>query len=83
MAEDMPELEPEDAQMHLELYKNGDPEEDLGHFEDQRETNIEMLRGLPVEVGSRRAKHRAAGEITKRVSARRSVQRMAPPCRSR
>ena len=60
----MPELEPDDAQMHLELYKNGDPEEDLGHFEDQRETNIEMLRGLPVEAGSRRAKHRAAGEIT-------------------
>ena len=64
LAEEMPELEPDDAQMHLELYKNGDPEEDLGHFEDQRETNIEMLRGLPAEVGSRKAKHRVAGEIT-------------------
>ena len=64
LAEEMPELEPDDAQMHLELYKNGDPEEDFGHFEDQRETNIELLRGLPAEAGSRKAKHRAAGEIT-------------------
>ena len=64
LAEEMPELEPDDAQMHLELYKNGDPEEDFGHFEDQRETNIELLRGLPANAGSRKAKHRAAGEIT-------------------
>ena len=33
------------------VYKNGDPEEDFGHFEDQRETNIELLRGLPAEAG--------------------------------
>jgi hypothetical protein len=64
LAEEMPELEPDDAQMHLELYKNGDPDEDFGHFEDQRETNIEFLRGLPAAVGSRKAKHLAAGEIT-------------------
>ena len=55
LAEEMPEFEPDDAQMHLELYKNGDPEEDFGHFEDQRETNIELLRGLPAEAGSRKA----------------------------
>jgi hypothetical protein len=35
-----------------------------GHFEDQRETNIELVRGLPADTGSRKAKHRAAGEIT-------------------
>ena len=64
LAEEMPELEPDEAQMHLELYKNGDSEEDFGHFEDQRETNIELLRGLPADAGSRKAKHRAAGEIT-------------------
>lgn len=64
LAEEMPELEPDDAQMHLELYKNGDPEEDFGHFEDQREANIALLRGLPAEAGSRKAMHRAAGEIT-------------------
>ncbi len=61
LAEEMPEFEPDDAQMHLELYKNGDPEEDFEHFEDQRETNIGLLRGLPADVGSRKAKHRAGG----------------------
>ena len=64
LAEEMPEFEPDDAQMHLQLYKNGDPEEDFAHFEDQRETNIELLRGLPADAGSRKAKHRVAGEIT-------------------
>jgi DinB superfamily len=64
LAEEMPKLEPDDAQMHLELYKNGEPEKAFGHFEDQRETNIELLRGLPAEVGSRKAMHLAAGEIT-------------------
>jgi hypothetical protein len=60
----MPEFEPGDAQMYLELYKNGDPGEDFGHFEDQRETNIELLRGLPADARPRKAKHRAVGEIT-------------------
>jgi hypothetical protein len=64
LAEEMPEFEADDAQMHLELYKNGDPEEDFAHFEDQRESNIELLRGLDADAGSRKAKHRAAGEIT-------------------
>lgn len=64
LAEEMPELEPDDAQMYLELYKNGDPEEDFAHFEDQRETNIELLRGLPAGAGARKAKHPVAGEIT-------------------
>jgi hypothetical protein len=64
LAEDMPELEPDDAQMHLELYKNADPEEDFAHFEDQRETNIELLRGLPADAGKRKAKHLSVGEIT-------------------
>ena len=64
LSEEMPELEPDDAQMHLELYKNADPEEDFGHFEDQRETNIERLRSLPAETGARKARHLAAGEIT-------------------
>jgi DinB superfamily len=64
LAEEMPEFEPDDAQMYLELYKNADPEEDFDHFEDQRETNVELLRGLPTAAGSRQAKHRAAGTIT-------------------
>ena len=64
LSEEMPELEPDDAQMHLELYKNADPEEQFGRFEDQRKTNIELLRGLPAGTGARKARHLAAGEIT-------------------
>ena len=64
LSEEMPELEPDDAQMHLELYKNADPEAELGHFEDQREATIELLRGLPAVAGARKARHLAAGEIT-------------------
>lgn len=64
LAEEMPEFEPDDAQMHLDVYRNADPEEDFGHFEDQRETNIELLRGLSADAGGRKALHRAAGEIT-------------------
>jgi hypothetical protein len=62
--EEMPEFEPDDAQMHLELYKNADPEEEFAHFEDQRESNIDLLRGLSAEAGARKARHLAAGEIT-------------------
>src|SRR5215468_8532745 len=47
LSEDLPEFEPDDAQMYLDLYRDGDPEEDFSHFEEQRETNIELLRGLP------------------------------------
>ena len=64
LAEDLPEFEPDDAQMHLEIYKNADSEEDFAHFEEQRETNIELLRGLSADAGSRKAMHREAGEIT-------------------
>ena len=64
LAEDLPEFQADDAQMYLDLYRNGDPEEDFSHFEEQRETNIELLRGLPAEAAGRRAKHSEAGEIT-------------------
>jgi hypothetical protein len=62
--EERPEFEPDDAQMHLDLYRDADAEEDFGHFEEQRETNIELLRGLPADAGDRKALHRAVGEIT-------------------
>lgn len=64
LAEDLPYFESDDAQMHLDLYRNGDPEEDFGHFEDQRETNLELLRDLPATAGSRKARHEVFGEIT-------------------
>jgi DinB superfamily len=64
LAEERPEFEPDDAQMHLDVYRNADPEEDFAHFEDQREINVELLRGLPAEASGRKALHRSAGEIT-------------------
>lgn len=64
LSEEMPTFEPDDAQMHLEVYRNADPAKDLGHFEDQRKTSVALLRGLRAEAGKRQAMHRAAGEIT-------------------
>ncbi|MDH3213914.1 MAG: DinB family protein [Myxococcales bacterium] len=64
LSEEMPELEPDDAQMYLDIYRNADPEEDIGRFEVQRAANIELLRGLPAEAGNRKAWHLAAGEVT-------------------
>jgi hypothetical protein len=64
MTEERPELEADDAQMHLHLYRDADPEDAFDHFEEQRETNVEYLRDLPVGSGSRNALHKAAGEIT-------------------
>jgi hypothetical protein len=64
LAEELPVFEPDDAQMYLDLYRDADPEEQFGDFEDQRESNLELLRGLGPDAGSRRAMHRAAGEIT-------------------
>ena len=47
MAEARPEFESDDAQMHLDLYRDADPEDAFDHFEEQREINIEFLRDLP------------------------------------
>ena len=64
LSEDNPEFEPDDAQFHLELYRNMDPEDAFDHFEEQRETNIETLRDLPAGVGERKAVHKKVGPIT-------------------
>jgi hypothetical protein len=64
MTEDMPELEPDDAQMYLDLYRGRDAKYELAHFAEQRQTNIEYLRELPSGTGDRRAFHKEAGEIT-------------------
>lgn len=64
MKEDRPELEPDDAQMHLDLYRNADPEDEFDHFEERRKDNVDYLRDLPVEAGERKAIHKSAGEIT-------------------
>jgi hypothetical protein len=64
LSEERPELEPDDAQFHLDLYHNADPEDAFDHFEEQRETNVEYLRELPASDGDRVALHKSAGEIT-------------------
>jgi len=64
LAEEKPELEPDDASFHYDLYRDADPEDAFDHFEEQRETNVEFLRSLPRSAGERRALHREAGEIT-------------------
>ncbi len=64
LAEDLPELEPDDAQMWLEQYRNADPEGSFDSFEEQREANVEFLRRLPAAAGDRKARHKEAGEIT-------------------
>ena len=52
-SEELPEFEPDEAQMYLELYRNADAEDAFDHFEDQRETNVEYLRTLPRSAGER------------------------------
>ncbi len=64
LSEERPEFEPDDAQMYLELYRNADPEDAFDHFEEQRETNVEYLRGLATDTGERVALHKEFGEIT-------------------
>jgi hypothetical protein len=65
MAEDRPELEPDDAQMHLEIYRKADPEDAFHHFEEQRATNVKYLRDLPASAGKRVAFHQGTGtEVT-------------------
>lgn len=64
LTEELPEFEPDDAQMHLDVYRNADPVRDFGRFAERREANIALLRGLPAEAGGRKAWHRSAGEIT-------------------
>ena len=64
MAESRPTFEPDDAQMYLDLYRDADPEDAFDQFEEQREINVEYLRGLPSKAGGRVALHREAGQIT-------------------
>ena len=65
--EEMPEFEPDDAQMYLDLYREADAEDSFDHFEEQRDTNMDFLRTLPRAAGERRAMHKEAGENAPRV----------------
>src|SRR5579859_3996422 len=62
--EELPEIEPDEAQMYLELYRNANAKAAFDHFAEQRESNVKYLRTLPRSAGVRRARHSEAGEIT-------------------
>ena len=64
LAEERPTLEPDDAQMHLHLYRDADPDEAFRRFESEREANVRYLREQDPEIGRRVALHKEAGEIT-------------------
>jgi DinB family protein len=64
LSEERPELEADDAQLHLDLYRNANSQDEFDHFEGQRETNVEFLRTLDESDGGLVALHLAAGEIT-------------------
>ena len=63
LSEERPEFEPDDAQMYLNLYRNPDFEDAFDHFEEQRDTNVEYLRGPATHTGERGALHKEFGEI--------------------
>jgi DinB family protein len=64
LTEEKPSFESDDAQMHLDLYRDADPKEAFDHFEKQRESNIGFLKNLPPGSGNRKANHAEVGEIT-------------------
>jgi hypothetical protein len=64
LTEDLPAIESDDAQLHLHRYRDRDPGYELDRFEEQRQKNVEYLRGLPRRAAERRALHSEAGEIT-------------------
>lgn len=64
MSETLPEFDPDDAQMYLDLYRDADPKNAFEEFAKQRRMNVGYLRGLPSVTGFRKALHRKYGEIT-------------------
>ena len=64
LKEEKPFFEADDAQMHLDLYRDADPKEAFDHFAAQRRKNIEFLENLPPGSGDRKANHAEVGEIT-------------------
>ena len=64
MSESLPEFEPDEAQMYLDLYRDADPEDSFDDFEEQRDVNLDYLRDLPAGAGDRLALHQEHGQIT-------------------
>lgn len=61
-----PMVEPYDQNAYYAqgAYSNRDAEESMAHWEEQREDNVEFLRGLEPDVLSRKARHAVFGPIT-------------------
>jgi hypothetical protein len=66
LAADNPEFEPYDQNAYYAqgAYSNRDAEDSLAHWEEQREDNLEFLRGLDPKVLSRTARHTVLGPFT-------------------
>jgi hypothetical protein len=66
LAADDPEVEPYDQNAFYAqgTYSNRDAEESLAHWEEQREDNLEFLRGLDPKALSRTARHTVLGSFT-------------------
>jgi len=66
LAADNPEFEPYDQNVFYAqgAYSNRDAEDSLAHWEEQREDNLEFLRGLDPKVLSRGARHVVLGPFT-------------------
>ena len=64
--EDTPAIEPYDTDAYFAAgqYSGRDAEDSFDHFEEQRELNLEYLRGLPGSAASRTGRHAELGEIT-------------------
>jgi hypothetical protein len=66
LAADDPEVEPYDQNAYYALgtYSNRDAEESLAHWEEQREDNLALLRGLDPKALARTARHTVLGAFT-------------------
>jgi len=66
MAEDNPEVEAYDTKAYDAegKYSNREAEESFAHWEEQREDNVEFLRGLDRSMLGRTARHASIGAIT-------------------
>jgi hypothetical protein len=64
--EEDPAIEPYETEAYFAAgqYSGREAEESFAHFEEQRELNIEYLRGLPDSVAARTGAHRLLGVIT-------------------
>ena len=65
LAADNPTFEPYDQNAFYAAgtYSNRDPEESLAHWEEQREDNLEFLRGLDSNVLQRKGEHTKMGSF--------------------